>query len=195
MKKRKTTPNGTPPSGESDGSLDALDTLSAEMEAAQDSSQMDDGADEAEESEGESFELPDEAPILPLKDVVVYPFAVMPLGAGKERSIRLIDDIMRGTRLVGLVAQKDENVEEAGPEDCFQVGTMARIVRLLRIPDGTIQVIVQGLERFVIDEFIAEQPYLRARVHAAPEIVESGVEIEAMQRNVVDLFQRMVSLA
>jgi ATP-dependent Lon protease len=148
-----------------------------------------------DDSEGESFEIPDELPILPLKDVVVYPFAVMPLGAGKERSIRLIDDIMRGTRLVGLVAQKDENIEEAGPEDCFQVGTVARIVRLLRIPDGTIQVIVQGLERFVIDEFVAEQPYLRARVHAAPEPVEIGVEIEAMQRNVVDLFQRMVALA
>ena len=67
--------------------------------------------------------------------------------------------------------------------------------RLLRIPDGTVQVIVQGLERFVIDEFVAEQPYLRARVHAAPEQVESSVEVEAMQRNVVDLFQRMVSLA
>ena len=79
---------------------------------------------------------------------------------GKERSIRLIDEVMRGDRLVGLVAQKDENIEDAGPEDCFQVGTVARIVRLLRIPDGTVQVIVQGLERFVIDEFVAEQPYL-----------------------------------
>src|SRR5262249_31905525 len=155
----------------------------------------DDSPASADDADGESFEIPEELPILPLKDVVVYPFAVVPLGAGKERSIRLIDDVMRGSRLVGLVAQKDENIEEAGPEDCFQVGTVARIVRLLRIPDGTVQVIVQGLERFVIDEFVAEQPYLRARVHAAPEQVESGVEVEAMQRNVVDLFQRMVALA
>jgi ATP-dependent Lon protease len=191
MKKRKTTPNGTAPAVEPDGSLDALDSLTAEMEqAAEDAS-----PDSADDADVESFEIPEELPILPLKDVVVYPFAVVPLGAGKERSIRLIEEVMRGSRLVGLVAQKDENIEEAGPEDCFQVGTVARIVRLLRIPDGTVQVIVQGLERFVIDEFVAEQPYLRARVHAAPEQVDSSVEAEAMQRNVVDLFQRMVSLA
>jgi ATP-dependent Lon protease len=191
MTKRKKTRSEAPSDGDSNDSLTALELLAEEME-----SEIEEASPvSADDAEGESFEIPEELPILPLKDVVVYPFAVVPLGAGKERSIRLIDDVMRGNRLVGLVAQKDENVEEAGPEDCFQVGTVARIVRLLRIPDGTVQVIVQGLERFVIDEFVAEQPYLRARVHTAPERMETGVEVEAMQRNVVDLFQRMVALA
>jgi ATP-dependent Lon protease len=107
--------------------------------------------EETREADSDSQEpevkLPAELPILPLKDTVVYPFAVMPLGVGKERSIRLIDEIMRGDRLVGLVAQKDEEIEDARAEDCFRVGTVARIARLLRIPDGTIQIIVQGLER------------------------------------------------
>src|SRR5690242_11991292 len=139
-------------------------------------------------------ELPDELPILPLKDTVVYPFAVTPLGVGKDRSIRLIDDVMRGPRLVGLVAQKDENVEDAGPEDCFRVGTVARIARLLRIPDGTIQIIVQGLERIVVDEYTADQPFLKARCHLAPEPAAEDFEIEALKRTAIDLFQRLVNL-
>jgi ATP-dependent Lon protease len=161
-----------------------------EAEPAQGAAVLGENGEEA----GERVELPDELPILPLKDTVVYPFAVMPLGVGKERSIRLIDEVMRGSRLVGMVAQKDASVEEAGPEDCFRVGTVARIARLLRIPDGTIQIIVQGLERIVIDEYTAEQPFLKARCHLAPETVPQGLEIEALKRTAVDLFQRLVNL-
>ena len=149
---------------------------------------------EGSEETAERVDLPDELPILPLKDTVVYPFAVMPLGVGKDRSIRLIDEVMRGSRLVGLVAQKDAEIEEAGPDDCFRVGTVARIARLLRIPDGTIQIIVQGLERIVIDEFVAEQPFLKARTHLAPETVPHDMEIEALKRTAIDLFQRLVNL-
>src|SRR5947209_5410172 len=149
-------------------------------------------AGDPEDTSDQRFELPAELPILPLKDTVVYPYALMPLGVGKDRSIQLIDDVMRGSRLVGLVAQKDGAIEEAGPDDCFRVGTVARIARLLRIPDGTVQVIVQGLERIAIDDFTSTQPYLRANVHAAPEEAEDGVEIEAMTRNAIDLFQGLV---
>ena len=168
------------------------------VEDAEDAEDAGDDAEdeESEESEeGESaLELPDELPILPLKDTVVYPFAVIPLGVGKDRSIRLIDEVMRGSRLVGLVAQKDEDVEDAGPDDCYRVGTVARIARLLRMPEGTMQIIVQGLERIAIDEFVAEEPYLRAKVHPLPEAVETGVEIEALKRNAIDMFQRLVNL-
>ncbi|MGH2516403.1 MAG: LON peptidase substrate-binding domain-containing protein, partial [Ktedonobacterales bacterium] len=146
------------------------------------------------DDDSERVELPDELPILPLKDTVVYPFAVMPLGVGKERSIRLIDEVMRGSRLVGLVAQKDAEIEDAGPDDCFRMGTVARIARLLRIPDGTIQIIVQGLERIVVDEFVAEQPFLKARAHLSPEVVPQDIEIEALKRTAIDLFQRLVNL-
>jgi ATP-dependent Lon protease len=152
------------------------------------------GEGKADGDEEERFEVPAVLPILPLKDTVVYPFAVVPLGVGKERSIALIDDVMRGARLVGLVAQKDENVEEAGPEDVFKTGTVARIARLLRIPDGTMQIIVQGLERFVIDEWTEEKPYLKATVNAAPDVVEEGIEIEALKRSAIALFQRLVNL-
>ena len=148
---------------------------------------------EADEDDEDRLDLPDELPILPLKDTVVYPFAVTPLGVGRERSIRLIDDAMRGPRLVGLVAQKSEEVDEAGPDDCFGVGTVARIARMIRMPDG-IRIIVQGLERISIDEWTAEQPFLKARCHVLPESVPDDLEIEALKRTAIDLFQRLVNL-
>jgi ATP-dependent Lon protease len=142
----------------------------------------------------ERVRLPEVLPILPLKDTVVYPFAVTPLGVGKERSIRLIDEAMRGSRLIGLVAQKNADVEDAGPDDCFRIGTVARIARLLRIPDGTIQIIVQGLERISIDEYVAQEPFLKARTHLLPETTPKDIEVEALKRTAIEMFQRLVNL-
>lgn len=148
-------------------------------------------------SEGEREErlnIPEVLPILPLKDTVVYPFAVQPLGVGQERSIRLIDDVMRGNRLVVLVAQKSAEIEQAGPDDIFPMGTVARIARMIRMPDGTIQIIVQGLERVTIGEFTQTKPYLMAHVTVKPDIQEADNETEAIKRNVVNYFQRLVAL-
>ena len=142
----------------------------------------------------EVLRIPDVMPVLPLKDVVVYPFAMQPLGVGQERSIRLIDDVMRGNRLVVLVAQKSAEIESAGPDDIFKIGTVSRIARLVRMPDGTIQIIVQGLERVEIGEFVQEKPYLTAHVTSRPEFQETDDETEAIKRNVVSYFQRLVTL-
>ena len=138
--------------------------------------------------------IPDVLPVLPLKDVVVYPFAVQPLGVGQERSIRLIDDVMRGNRLVVLVAQKSADLEQAGPEDIFKIGTVSRIGRMFRMPDGNLQIAVQGLERVSIGEFTQEKPYLMAHVELKPDIQESDTETEAIKRNVISYFQRLVAL-
>jgi len=104
----------------------------------------------SQQGDEEQLSIPDILPILPLKDTVIYPFAVQPLGVGQERSIRLIDEVMRGNRLVVLVAQKSAEMEQAGPDDIFKIGTVSRIARMIRMPDGTIQIIVQGLERVAI---------------------------------------------
>jgi len=145
-------------------------------------------------SDEEPLSIPDELPVLPLKDTVIYPFAVQPLGVGQERSIRLIDDVMRGNRLVVLVAQKSADIEQAGPDDIFKIGTVSRIARMIRMPDGTIQIIVQGLERVEIGEFTQEKPYLVARVTLKSEVQEADDETEAIKRNVVGYFQRLVAL-
>jgi ATP-dependent Lon protease len=145
-------------------------------------------------SDDERPTIPDILPVLPLKDTVVYPYAVQPLGAGQPRSIRLIDDVMRGDRLVVLVAQKSAEIEQAGPKDIFRVGTVARIARMLRMPDGTVQIIVQGLERVQIGKFTQEKPYLVAHITVKPDVQERDDETEAIKRNVVGYFQRLVAL-
>ncbi len=144
--------------------------------------------------EDDQLTIPEVLPVLPLKDTVVYPFAVQPLGVGQERSTRLIDDVMRGDRLVVLVAQKSADIEQAGSDDIFKIGTVARIARMIRMPDGTIQIIVQGLERVSISEFTQEKPYLIAHVAPKPEKQEDDDETEAIKRNVVSYFQRLVTL-
>src|SRR5579885_821603 len=146
------------------------------------------------DEEEAGLNIPDVVPVLPLRDTVVDPFAVQPLGVGQERSIRLIDDVMRGNRLVVLVAQKSAEIEQAGPNDIFSMGTVARIARMIRMPDGTIQIIVQGLERVVIGEFTQIKPYLMAQVTVKPDIQEEDNETEAIKRNVVNYFQRLVAL-
>src|SRR6266851_9045278 len=156
------------------------------------------GKDEIEESDTtvhdaeddeEELSIPDVLPVLPLKDTVIYPFAVQPLGVGQERSIRLIDEVMRGNRLVVLVAQKSAEIEQAGPDDIFKIGTVWRVARMIRMPDGTIQIIVQGLERVAIGEFTQEKPYLIANVAPKPDKQEDDDETEAIKRNVVSYFQ------
>src|SRR5215831_17889720 len=151
-------------------------------------------SNQSENNDEEPLSIPDELPVLPLKDTVIYPFAVQPLGVGQERSIRLIDDVMRGSRLVVLVAQKSAELEQAGPDDIFKIGTVSRIARMIRMPDGTIQIIVQGLERVEIGEFTQEKPYLIARVALKPDLQEEDDETEAIKRNVVSYFQRLVAL-
>src|SRR5258707_8373636 len=148
----------------------------------------------SKQDDDDRMSIPDVLPVLPLKDTVVYPFAVQPLGVGQERSIRLIDDVMRGNRLVVLVAQKSAETEQAGPGEIFTMGTVARIARMIRMPDGTIQIIVQGLERVVIGEFTQIKPYLVAQVTVKPDMQEEDNETEAIKRNVVNYFQRLVAL-
>src|SRR6266516_3851144 len=146
------------------------------------------------QDDDERLSIPDVLPVLPLKDIVIYPFAVQPLGVGQERSIRLIDDVMRGDRLVVLVAQKSAETEQAGMDDIFKIGTVSRVARMIRMPDGTIQIIVQGLERVEIGELAQEKPYLAAHVTLKPDTQETDNETEAIKRNVVSYFQRLVAL-
>src|SRR5216684_7560289 len=154
------------------------------------------GEQEAPRDTGDEEEssIPEVLPVLPLKDTVVYPLSVQSLGVGQERSIRLIDDVMRSNRMVVLVAQKSSDTEQAGPRDIFNIGTVSRVVRMIRMPDGNIQIYVQGLERVEIGEFMQEKPYLAAHVTLKPDTQEEDKETEAIKRNVVSYFQRLVAL-
>ena len=146
------------------------------------------------ESPSESESSPEIVPILPLRGVVVFPQTAVPLTIGQPRSVKLVDDVVAGSRLVGLVAARDPNLETPGPEELYQVGTLASIHRLLRAPDGTIRLLVQGLERFRVVEFTQTEPYLMARIERSPEIVETGIEIDALARNARDQFATIAEL-
>jgi len=147
------------------------------------------------EPSAEKSKYPEVLPILPLRGVVVYPTTAVPLTVGQSRSVRLVDDVTANeTKLVGLVAARDPEMEQPGPNDLHAVGTIATVHRLLRAPDGTIRLLVQGLERFRLGEFVQEEPYLKARIHLAPETIESGLEIDALARNARDQFGQIVGL-
>lgn len=147
-----------------------------------------------EERPSADFEIPEQLPILPLRGVVVFPHTAVPLTIGQQRSISLVDDVMAGNRLLGMVASRDPELELPGPEDLHKVGTLGTIQRLFRTPDGTIRLIVQGLGRIEIEEFVALEPYLKARINDRPETVEQSVEIEAQVRAARDHFQSITKL-
>ena len=102
-------------------------------------------------------------PILPLKDTVVFPETMMPLAVGQPRSVQLIEDILRGDKQMVLVASKDPEIDTPGPDDVYRVGVLASIQKMLKAPDGTLRIIVQGIRRIQIDRFVSEQPYQRQR--------------------------------
>jgi ATP-dependent Lon protease len=133
-------------------------------------------------------------PVLPLRGTVVFPLTVVPLAAAQARSLRLIDDVMSGDRTVALVMQKDPEQEGAGPDDVYEVGTIAMIHQMMRVPDGSVRLAVQGTERMRLKQFVSEEPFLTAVIETAPEITDSSVEVQALTRNTLDLFQRLVSL-
>ncbi len=138
--------------------------------------------------------IPEELPILPLRNTVAFPFTVLPLTVGIPRSVKLIEEAMQGNRLIGLVAMKDPSIELPGPDEVYTTGTAAQILKVVKAPDDTLQVIVQGLERIKIDYWTATEPYLKAHVSIAPDLVEEehAIEIEALRRTLVDLAQKLV---
>ena len=143
----------------------------------------------------ESNNIPSVLPILPLRGLVVYPQTAVPLTIGQPRSIRLVDDVMSGDeRLIGLVASRDPELEAPEPEDLFTIGTVAMVHRLFRAPDGTIRLVVQGLSRFKLDQFVEKEPYLKATIQLIPETVAEGLELEALARNARDQFDHIAEM-
>ncbi len=145
-----------------------------------------------DKNEGQKF--PDVLPILPLRGVVVYPNTAVPLTVGQARSIKLVDDVVGGDKLVGLVAALDPEKETPGPDELYRIGTIATVHRLLRAPDGTVRLLVQGMQRFRLGEFVEEEPYLKAHIQLLPENDEKNIETDALARNARDQFQQITQM-
>ncbi len=140
-------------------------------------------------------EFPAELPILPLRNTVAFPFTILPLSVGVERSVKLVEDAQQGDRLIGLVAMRLPEIEEPLPGQVHEVGTIARIERVAKTAEGTLNVIVHGLERFKVDFWTADKPYLRAKIHVTPDISAADLETDALQRSLLEVAQEVVSLS
>ena len=138
--------------------------------------------------------LPDRIPVLPLRDAVTYPDLVVPLNVGQERSVELVNDVLRGDRSIVLLAGRDATVETPTPEQLYEVGVLGTVARMVRLPDETLRVLIQGAQRVRVTDWSQTEPYLVAEVEDAPDIVVPSAELTALTRNVQREFTTIVGL-
>jgi len=139
-------------------------------------------------------ELPKTLPILSLRNTVLFPGVVIPITAGRDKSIKLIDDANKGSKVIGVVSQKDEALENPKAEDIHEIGTVARILKVLKMPDGNTTVIIQGKKRFSVAEVITEEPYINATVREVPEAkpAKQNKEFQAITDSIKDLALQII---
>ncbi len=147
---------------------------------------------DAEDAIRASEPLPDALPVLPLRDTVTFPETLTPLAVGQERSIKLVDDVLGANRMLVMVASRDPENEEPGPSDLYEVGVAGVVARMLKVPDGTIRILVQGAQRVRLGPYVAEEPYLVARISELPDVFDESPELEALTRNVQRTFSEII---
>jgi ATP-dependent Lon protease len=145
-------------------------------------------------AEPEKTQFPEILAILPLKNTVVFPHSLLPLAVGRESSIRLVEDALAGTKIIGVLTQRDPTIEHPTPKDLYQIGTICRIARVTKTPPSALVLWVQGLHRFAVEIFTQETPYLMAKVRPLESVVEKDIETEALSKQVIGLFHKMLSL-
>jgi ATP-dependent Lon protease len=151
-------------------------------------------AEQQQHAEELGDELPATLPVLALKETVVFPESMTPLAIGQERSIKLIDDVVGGDRLLALVAVKSDGAETPGWDDLYEIGTAAVVHKMIRVPDGTLRVLVQGIRRVRLERRVLEEPYLVGEFVEEPDLLEETKEVEALTRNVQGHFARIIGL-
>jgi ATP-dependent Lon protease len=147
---------------------------------------------DAEDAIRASEPLPDALPVLPLRETVTFPETLTPLAVGQERSIKLVNDVLGANRMLAMVAARDPENEEPGPADLYEVGVVGVVARMLKVPDGSLRILVQGTQRVRLGPYVAEEPYLVARIGELPDAVEDGPELEALTRNVQRTFSEII---
>ena len=140
------------------------------------------------------LETPSRLPVLPLKETVVFPESMTPLAVGQERSIKLIDDVVAGERMLALLAVKNPEAEPPGWEDVYGVGTLAVVHKMIKVPDGTLRILVQGLQRLRLREPVQEEPYLIGEFEELHDVVPESPTVQALTRNVQTQFARIIGM-
>ena len=147
-----------------------------------------------DEEEIRKEDVPDELPILPLRNTVLFPGVVIPITAGRDQSIKLIKEANKGDKTIGVVAQKNEGTEDPGIDDIYKIGTVARILKILKMPDGNTMVVLQGKKRFEIEEIVQDKPYLKAKVKEVAETLPAKMDTEfnAIIDSIKDISLRII---
>ena len=153
-------------------------------------------SDKPPETGNSDLVIPEQLPLLPIRDVVVYPYMILPLFVGRDPSIKAVNEALSKERLIFLAAQKEITDEHPSPESIFTVGTVAMIMRMRRLPDGRIKILVQGLMKGSIQDFIQEEPFFQVNLKQIkePVITRDNVEVEATMRTVKDQLEKVISL-
>jgi ATP-dependent Lon protease len=148
------------------------------------------------QKEEKEIVIPDTLPVLPVRDIVVFPYMIIPLFVGRDISIKAIDNALNSHRLILLLTQKDLSVETPGPNDLYHIGTVGMIMRMLKLPDGRVKILIQGLSKVKVINFSQTDPFLIADVEklVEPRVEEITIEIEALMRSVKELLDKAVSL-
>jgi ATP-dependent Lon protease len=136
--------------------------------------------------------MPEALPILPLLDSVPFPETLTPLAIGQERSVKLVNDVLAGNRMLAMVASRDPENQEPGPDDLYKVGVAGVVARMLKVPDGTLRILVHGAQRVELGDYVTTEPYLVARITEAPDEIVPSPELEALHRNVQATFSRII---
>jgi ATP-dependent Lon protease len=142
----------------------------------------------------DSEQLPKELPILALKNVVVFPSVVLPIHVSREKSIAAIEAVISGRRIIGLLTQQDESIDEPGTGDLYTTGTIGLILRVLKLPEGGARILIQGVSRFKAVRWLADEPYFKAEVESLTEPLVEGVQVQAMMRSVNEQFKQYVNV-
>ena len=149
---------------------------------------------QAMDQDGQQVDIPEQLPMLPVRDLVVFPHMVLPLFVGREMSIKAIDEALAGNRLVVLVAQRALDVENPQPKDIYAVGTVGMIMRMLKLPDGRIKILVQALAKAKVVDYIQSVPFYVVRIEKLPDpaMPEVGLELEALMRTVKEQLEKII---
>src|SRR5436305_6260919 len=140
------------------------------------------------------FSVPDVLPVLPVRDTVLFPGAVLPLTVGRESSLALINSLQGEDKVLGVVAQHDPRVEDPAAADLHKVGTFAKVHKTVKMPNGNVVIFLEGIQRIQVVDLIGLRPFLQAQVEALPDVQgELDNELEALQRNAQELFREVVS--
>lgn len=152
---------------------------------------------EEDEDEIKKVEIPDELALLPLKNTVLFPGVVIPITVGRNKSLTLVKDVYAGTRILGTLAQKDQEIDDPAREDLFSVGTVAQILKILEMPDGSTSVIIQGKRRFRLQSFVTDDPYFKGKVTLLDEIKPSkkDQEFTALVQSLKDISLKIIKLS